>query len=325
MLLASSAVYALILITYLTVRGIHIISSSKIKPENRVLLYTPAQPFLHHRNPRVSLSHAMNATHGDAPKTSVTPRLHLRTRGSSRHSSASLSSTHRDSPRDRRKRPPPGSTQQPTYVDRLLNLEHWFRGRLRPEILPVPPLACDPRQLPLAFELPSLPTYSRPPANTTGFHRATRFRFSSSRPSAPGERHPTPLHRDGHHSSVSTETTADYLPETLCARAPIISAEPAQVFPADSRIAAPPSIAIWLGWIPRQRHRPIHDTAPPNSGLSGYIRLFAFCAPPETVVEPSCCRYLRDIVSSPCEHRPSTAFLAMTPARGQQPLLLPPT
>ena len=40
MLLASSAVYALILITYLAVRGIHIISSSKIKPENRVLLYT---------------------------------------------------------------------------------------------------------------------------------------------------------------------------------------------------------------------------------------------------------------------------------------------
>ena len=37
---ASSAVYALIPITYLAVRGIHIISSSKIKPENRVLLYT---------------------------------------------------------------------------------------------------------------------------------------------------------------------------------------------------------------------------------------------------------------------------------------------
>ena len=39
-LLASSAVYALLSITYLAVRGIHIISSSKIKPENRVLLYT---------------------------------------------------------------------------------------------------------------------------------------------------------------------------------------------------------------------------------------------------------------------------------------------
>ena len=39
-LFASSAVYALNPITYLAVRGIHIISSSKIEPENRVLLYT---------------------------------------------------------------------------------------------------------------------------------------------------------------------------------------------------------------------------------------------------------------------------------------------
>ena len=39
-LLASSAVYALIPITYQAVRGMHIISSSKIKSENRVLLYT---------------------------------------------------------------------------------------------------------------------------------------------------------------------------------------------------------------------------------------------------------------------------------------------
>ena len=39
-ILASSAVYALSRITYLAVRGIHIISSSKNKPENRVLLYT---------------------------------------------------------------------------------------------------------------------------------------------------------------------------------------------------------------------------------------------------------------------------------------------
>jgi len=39
----------------------------------------------------------------------------------------------------------------------------------------------------------------------------------------------------------------------------------------DSRIAATPSTAIWLGWLPRQRHRPIHDTAPPTSGPSGYI------------------------------------------------------
>ena len=38
-LLASSAVSALIPITYLAVRDIHIISSSKIKPENLVLLY----------------------------------------------------------------------------------------------------------------------------------------------------------------------------------------------------------------------------------------------------------------------------------------------
>ena len=29
--------------------------------------------------------------------------------------------------------------------------------------------------------------------------------------------------------------------------------------------------AIWLGWLLRQRHRPIHDTAPPTSGPSGYI------------------------------------------------------
>ena len=40
LLLASSAVYALNRITYLAVRGIHIISSSKTQPENRVLLYT---------------------------------------------------------------------------------------------------------------------------------------------------------------------------------------------------------------------------------------------------------------------------------------------
>ena len=39
-LLASSAVYALIRITYLAVRNIHIISSSRIKPEHRVQLYT---------------------------------------------------------------------------------------------------------------------------------------------------------------------------------------------------------------------------------------------------------------------------------------------
>ena len=39
-LLASSAVYALIRITHLAVRGIHILSSPKIKKENRVLLYT---------------------------------------------------------------------------------------------------------------------------------------------------------------------------------------------------------------------------------------------------------------------------------------------
>ena len=38
--MASSAVYALIRITYLAVRGIHIISSSRIKPEHLVLLYT---------------------------------------------------------------------------------------------------------------------------------------------------------------------------------------------------------------------------------------------------------------------------------------------
>ena len=48
-------------------------------------------------------SQAMNATHGDHPRASVTPRLHLRTRGFSRQSSASLSSTPRDSPRDCRK------------------------------------------------------------------------------------------------------------------------------------------------------------------------------------------------------------------------------
>ena len=37
---ASSAVYAWFRTTYLAVRGMHIISSYKIKPENRVLLYT---------------------------------------------------------------------------------------------------------------------------------------------------------------------------------------------------------------------------------------------------------------------------------------------
>ena len=166
----------------------------------------------------------------------MTPRLHLRTRRSSRHSSASLSSTPRDRPRDRRKRPPPGSTQQPTYVDRPENLGHWFRGRLTPEFLPVPQPPCDPRHLPPAPEVPSLPTYSRPPSNTTGFDQATWFRSSSSSRSAPGDSHLTPLHRDRYHSAVSTETTAHYLPETLCLWAPTFSAEPPQVFPSDSRI-----------------------------------------------------------------------------------------
>ena len=35
-------------------------------------------------------------------------------------------------------------------------LGYWFRGRLTPELLPVPPPPCDPRHLPLASELPSL-------------------------------------------------------------------------------------------------------------------------------------------------------------------------
>ena len=39
------------------------------------------------------------------------------------------------------------------------NLGHWFRGRLTPEILSVPPPPCDPRHLLPASELPSSPTY----------------------------------------------------------------------------------------------------------------------------------------------------------------------
>ena len=65
--------------------------------------FTPAQQLPEDRSPRVSSPHAMNATHGNPPRASATPRLHLRTRGSSRHSSASLSSTPRDSLRDCRK------------------------------------------------------------------------------------------------------------------------------------------------------------------------------------------------------------------------------
>ena len=179
----------------------------------------------------------------------------MRTRGSSRHSSVSPSSTPRDSPSDCRKktinwqhtaanlrRPPlkPG-----TLVPR----------RLTPEFLAVPQPPCNPRHLPPASELPSLPTYSRSPSNTTGFHRATRFRSSSSRRSAPGDSHPTPLHHDGFHSAVSTETTVHYPPSpdrtrshrTTCDRAPTIFAEPPQIFPTESRIAATPSIVIWLG------------------------------------------------------------------------------
>ena len=139
---------------------------------------------------------------------------------------------------------------------------HWFRGRLTPEILPVQPPPCDSRHLPPASELPSRPTYSRPPSDTTSIHRATRFRSSSARQSAPGDSHPTPLHRDGYHSAISTEPTAHYLPETLCARTPTFYDEQPQVFPAQSRIAATPSIAISLGWLPRKRRRPIHDTLP---------------------------------------------------------------
>ena len=143
-------------------------------------------------------------------------------------------------------------------------------GRPTPEILLIPQFPCDPRHLPPASELPFLPTYSRPTSNTTGFHQATRFRSSSSRRSAPEKPHSTRLHHDGYRSAVFTEPTARYLPETLCARALAFSADPPQVFPADSRIAATPSTAIWLGWLPRQRHRSIHDTARPTFGPSGY-------------------------------------------------------
>ena len=134
-----------------------------------------------------------------------------------------------------------------------------------------------PRHLPPASELPYLLTYSRPPSNTTGFHRATRSRSSSSRRSAPGDSHPTLLHHDGYHLAVSAATPTHYLPETLCARAPTLSAEP-QIFPTDSTIAATPSIAIWLGWLPRQRHRSILDTAPPTFGPSGYTPSALFLA-----------------------------------------------
>ena len=155
---------------------------------------------------------------------------------------------------------------------------------------------------------------------------------SSSRGSAPGDFHPTPLHRDGCHPAVSAETTAHYLPSsdqtrsqrTTCARAPTFSPEPPQSFPTDSRMADTTSIAIWLGWFLRQRHRSIRDTAP-NFRAFRIHPLRAFCALPETLAEPSYCLYLREIVSSLCEHRPSTACLAMTPARGQQPLPSPPT
>ena len=165
-----------------------------------------------------------------------------------------------------------------------------------------------PRHLPPASELPSLLTYSRPPSNTTGFHRSTRFRSSSSRRNTPGDSHPTPLHRDGYHSAVSTETTAHYLPETLCARAPTFSANPPQVFLADSRIAATPSIAIWLvGFLDN-----VTDLStiplPPIPGFQDTSPR-AICAPPETLADPSCCRYLRDNVSSLCEQRPYTCLL----------------
>ena len=155
-----------------------------------------AQQLLADRNPRDSSSHAMNATHGDRPRASVTPRLHLRTRVSSRHSSVFLSSTHRDRPRDCLKRPTPGGTLHPTYIDHAYNLGHWFRRRLTPGFLPIPQTPSDPRHLLPASELPSLPTYSRPPFNMTSFHPATRFRSSSCRRCAPGNSHTVPLHRD---------------------------------------------------------------------------------------------------------------------------------
>ena len=69
----------------------------------------------------------------------------------------------------------------------------------------------------------------------------------------------------------------------------------------------------------------MHDTAPPHFWAFRIHRLHALCAPPETLAEPSYCRYLQYIVRSLHEHRPSTACLATTPARGQQPLPSPPT
>ena len=179
-------------------------------------------------------------------------------------------------------------------------------GRPTPEILLIPQFPCDPRHLPPASELPSLPTYSRPTSNTTGFHQATRFRSSSSRRSAPEKPHSTRLHHDGYRSAVFTEPTARYLPETLCARALAFSADPPQVFPADSRIAATPSIAIWLGWLRRQSQRPIHDAALANSGLSGYIPpcyLRTSGDPRGTFVLPVSLRYCQFSFRTPLLHR----------------------
>ena len=169
-----------------------------------------------------------------------------------------------------------------------------------------------------------LPTYSRPPSNTMDFHQATRFRSTSSRRSAPADSRPAPIHRDGYHPAVSAETTAHYLPKSHCARAPTLSAEPPHIFPTDSRIAAPPSAAI-VGLASSTTSPTYPRHRPPHFRTIRIYPLSAFSALPETLAEPSYCRYLRDIVSPLCEHRPSTACLAMTPARVQQPLLPPPT
>ena len=119
------------------------------------------------------------------------------------------------------------------------------------------------------------------------------------------------------------DRTAHYLPNsdqtrsqrTTCARTPTLSAEPLQIFPTDPRIAATPSIAIWLGCLPRQRYRSIHDTAPPTFGPSGYIpsELFAHHRRPSRNFRIAGISEISSALFA--NTAPSTASLVMTPAR----------
>ena len=88
--------------------------------------FIPAQQLAEHRSPRISSPHAMNATHGDRPRASATPRLHLRTPSFSQHYLI-VGFSLVDATRQPKKLLQMTTAWQPTYVDRPTN-KTWDTG-----------------------------------------------------------------------------------------------------------------------------------------------------------------------------------------------------